>query len=592
MTQIPAHRPSHALIHVAGCALSLVAGAALLWGTPAASAQDALGAGNALDGNLNVQGRTNPRAADIQDTISAANAIVTGNAARGRGFRGDLDYSASGDFRADLGSDALFSFRNDSFFSGLAGQGIRGTEAIQFQSSLLTSSAPSVGMLRSTVLDRPFSNTQADNLRPVTAQFNDTSMSLAADQRGVLPDFDSSMTTGQLQGMLDESGAALWSLRSASAYSSMSPLNPALIATLDDSDGRQVGITSSSLRGLRAEVLGEQRVNTSLSTRADTRSQTFQLPSEDADGAVADGSNSARNQRNDTPRAYLDLLNRLQEAGEARESETNESTGSEPANSTSGEDATDGDARSRTERPAWQQDIAKLRETITRSYTNRWTEGDRLRTPEERTVIDGDTLDLIERARGRTDSFRVPVDRDSLYAGHLAAAEALLRDRRYFDAEHRFTRALSVRPDNAVAQIGRIHAQMGATMAWSASNNLRALMSKQPEIIAERYGPNLLPDPAHIADLVDVLSASLGSWDADPSDEPDADRPANSVDQRSRAFMLAYVGYQYQRPAELAKGIACLDALARDAIATGDSSAEGDLMLANLVRRVWVIDDE
>ena len=604
----------------------LAASAVLLLAAPAALGQDALGAGNVLDGNLNIQGRTNQRAPRIQDTINAANAIVTGNAAGGASFRGQLDYTASGDFRADLGEDALYSFRRDSYFSGLAGQGIRGTEAIQFQSALLTSATPSVGLLRNLVLDRPFSNTQQTNLFPSSR--TDTSVDLL-NNTGGLPDFDANQTSNERRSMLDESGAALWSLRSASAYSSMSPLNPALVATLDNNDGRRVGITSSTLRGLRAEVLGEQRINTAVNTRDATRSDAFQLPPQNTDAMTGDPATPASQMppRSDQAGSYLDLLGRLQRAGEARDTETqptnpstNTNTGTSPSTSptttpsttpsttnppvTATQPAANASARP-DQRPEWQRSIVELRQAMSQSFGNRWSDGDRLRTPEERARVKPATIDLLQRARGRTESFRVPTDNDSLYAGHLATAELLLNDRRYFDAEHRFTRALAVRPNNGMAQIGRIHAQMGATMAWSASNNLRTLLRDQPELIAERYGPNLLPDPVHLKDLTDVLYAQLGDWgtrgtgtdagadrDNRAATNANNNRAPNTSEQRARALLLAYIGYQYQRPAELSRGLNAMDALARDAIASGDPSAEGDLMLTNLVRTVWTLNGD
>jgi hypothetical protein len=81
--------------------------------------RDALGSGNALDGNLEVGsgGRNgySPRAAAFSyQAIQARNLVVTNNVAGGRGFRGDPGYLASRDFRGDLGGDDNYGFRRDA----------------------------------------------------------------------------------------------------------------------------------------------------------------------------------------------------------------------------------------------------------------------------------------------------------------------------------------------------------------------------------------------------------------------------------------------------------------------------------------------
>ena len=86
--------------------------------------RDALGSGNALDGNLEVGsgGRNgySPRAAAFSyQGIQARNLVVTNNVAGGRGFRGDPGYLASRDFRGDLGGDDNYGFRRDASLGSL-----------------------------------------------------------------------------------------------------------------------------------------------------------------------------------------------------------------------------------------------------------------------------------------------------------------------------------------------------------------------------------------------------------------------------------------------------------------------------------------
>ncbi|MEM1424462.1 MAG: hypothetical protein AAGH64_10725 [Planctomycetota bacterium] len=112
-----------ALLALSGLALGAVS---------RAHAQNALGDGTALDSNLRVgSGGRNPVTQDFRRELAYRNAIVTGNVAGGRAFRGDVGYSAAYDFRGETGSDDLFEFQRDAFFSGLATRGISGISAIQ-----------------------------------------------------------------------------------------------------------------------------------------------------------------------------------------------------------------------------------------------------------------------------------------------------------------------------------------------------------------------------------------------------------------------------------------------------------------------------
>ena len=99
--------------------IAIVAAAAVTVGGAAlsASAQTAAGSrGHALDANpqQGSGGVNRGEAINYRDR----NNIVTGNVTDFRHFRGDVGYSAPGDFGEDLGSDDIFRFRADSFSSG------------------------------------------------------------------------------------------------------------------------------------------------------------------------------------------------------------------------------------------------------------------------------------------------------------------------------------------------------------------------------------------------------------------------------------------------------------------------------------------
>ena len=105
-----------------------------------ASAQDALGDGRALDNSLSTSTRYNAQRVDPSAEYRFRNAVATGNAPGGLSLRADVGYRSPFEFRGELGSDDLFSFRRDSLYSGLAGMGIRGTDAVQYQFALTTGS--------------------------------------------------------------------------------------------------------------------------------------------------------------------------------------------------------------------------------------------------------------------------------------------------------------------------------------------------------------------------------------------------------------------------------------------------------------------
>src|SRR2546423_569446 len=94
---------------------------------------------NGVDRNVRVgSGGINPARPDFAAEVRLRNAIVTGNAPGGISFRGDVGYRAPGEFMGSLGSNDSFAFRRDSYYSGLGGLGIRGTDALQYQFAMAT----------------------------------------------------------------------------------------------------------------------------------------------------------------------------------------------------------------------------------------------------------------------------------------------------------------------------------------------------------------------------------------------------------------------------------------------------------------------
>ncbi|MEM7623468.1 MAG: hypothetical protein AAF235_09730 [Planctomycetota bacterium] len=215
-----------------------------------AAAQNALGDGRALDNNLNSRSRANVKRNDFRQEIAFRNAIATGNAPNFLSFRGDVGYVAADAFRGELGSNDLFSFRRDSLVSGLAGQGIRGTEALQFQSALTTGSRPPPGLVGNYALLSAGAGQSARRLGEGTGA-----------RTGFVDDPASGSVAGGFGAVqrpregtedADSRGTLLWSLRSSSTYATNRSLQPVYLGSPAPAPGEQRrGLTASPLQGIR-----------------------------------------------------------------------------------------------------------------------------------------------------------------------------------------------------------------------------------------------------------------------------------------------------------------------------------------------------
>lgn len=152
------------------------------------------------------------------------------------------------------------------------------------------------------------------------------------------------------------------------------------------------------------------------------------------------------------------------------------------------------------------------------------------------------------------------------YASMMESAQSCLGRGRFFEAEERFTRALTALPGDPMARIGRVHAQLGAGLYVSAAANFRALIADHPEVIAVKYAPTLLPPPNRTTSIIEQLRVELT-------------RGASTLG-RDAALLMAYLGYQRGDENLLNSG---LDELATHA--TPDDPA--DAALITLLRSAW-----
>ena len=540
--------------------------------TPEAHAQRALGDGRVLDNNPRVgSGGRNTQRQSFQRELEFRNAIATGNAPGGLSFRGDIGYRAPGEFRGELGSDALFAFRRDSLYSGLAGMGIRGTDALQYQFSMTTGSRVTNNLIGSssyTRLGRVTTSADAATRTLDTragSPFRSRELGIDGDTRDTrAADTESALSGAYTTG----------TLRSTSAYRSTGSLNPEILSTYEQGIGRdKYAVVSSPLTGLtttpledeqstndRARRSLDQRVPTSYDESAERALERAKALRDEALGREPDpGSDTERDAEDDAETSdwmrgkFLDLQRQLQGVEDPEESESDaDADGSE-------DDAAGGPTVPPT----------KIRFT------------DRIDPTDNTTfTIDPETLEII-RANDEEITYLINPEAETrdIYTEHMRAGEDLLSAGRYFDAEERFTSALSIRSGDVPAQLGRLHAQIGAGLVMSGSLNLRSLLSQHPEIAAQRYDGDLLPGPDRLDDITTNLRERVGlKGDLSGTGrvpEPDRVRLAS-------ALLLAYIGYQRDQPGQIRDGLGVVSEL-------GDPD---DLRFAHLLRRIWLDEDE
>ncbi len=417
-----------------------------------AMGQNALGDGRALDNSLSTQSQFNARRPSLAQELRFRNAIVTGNAPSGLSFRGDVGYRAPGEFEGELGSNDLFAFRRDSLYSGLAGMGIRGSEALQLQFSLTTGGRPPGNLIGSLAYPRDVLPGQVTGQLPTPT----------TPTIGIAP--PDPMSVG---------GTMMGSLRASSAYEANRGYQPMLLyGGQSEETGDWFGVTASELRGVRMAELSSPeddspagRLDTSIEAeRFDTSFEAFraQLSAQAEEMAAPRADDDT-----DTRSPWEILLRELQM--DLILQGTDEDQGSP--------DAEDGEGGS--------------------------------------LPFNSETLDILRGVTSAPAKDFVPPDAHGVYAEHMKRGQQLFEQGRYFDAEERFAHALTISPNDVTAQLARIHAQIGAGMYLSAALNLRSIMFESPDMVSARFDAKLMPSPERLADIVKSLRAGIAKTTVD-----------------------------------------------------------------------------
>ncbi len=576
-----------------------------------AHAQNALGDGSALDANTGQAGSRNYERPTLASELSFRNAIATGNAPGGLSFRGDLGYRAAGEFTGSLGSDSLFSFRRDSLYSGLAGMGIRGTDAIQYQFALTTGASLPQNLMGNLSVSREnysgsntFGGQQSNQVQGIA--IDREASDLDPTGRRLSTSFNGPQDSSIISGF--DSGSMLGTLRSSSTYTTTSTLQPSLLSVYGEGvDRRQIGLIASPLLGITSTPMArdEDKAVNPLVARpsgSDNSNQNNGISTQPLttsyDGIVAqmrehveelrtksglDGETSIRvDETNDSwlIRQMQDIREKLYGVKPAND-QAGEDSDQDPSTNPDANDPSSTDPSSEKPNPLItnpDSPASKAMEEALKS-ANMNPRQIELHDPTQ-LAIDPETLEVLRGAAAKEiDKLLDPnASQRDIYSEHILAGQRLMNDGRFFDAEERFTHALSMKPDDIPSQLGRFHSQIGAGMVLSASVNLQSLFSMHPEIIASKYTGDLLPDQARIDSLLARLKERAGITQPKHSVRlMESDRVRVSA-----SILMAYLGYQIDDQSVISQG---LDV----AHERGD---ETDRRFVSLLRQIWIVSED
>lgn len=586
------HRPTFSLgacLLVLGCA-----GQAL--------AQNALGTGAALDANLKLGSRINTPVNDFNSTLRFQNAIVTGNAAGGRSFRGSVGYRAVGEFGggsavnarfgglgdgSGAGSDDLFSFQRDSIYSALPSVGIRGVDALQYQMRLSTGSSPGEMPVLPIV-------------RRSTTSSGSSSLYLGSGS--------GSFQSQELDSYLISPG----SLRSTSEYLTDSFMNPTLLRTNTGSEldpGAQFtiasplrGISSQSAPTFTTDLISNDLLIPKLPSALPDLPRSPLQVSNFVEPRTASGFIEPRAAPNSYDRILDDLRQYKPDADPLKPGAgaiTDPSRllnvnpdrlsgnaalpgdanllipGGDPMQSLPGDPAQASPAPNATLQERLDQlrqqmfamnpaaDGAQGRRTAlgqTEEEKARSTHNDRIRAQIN------ETIELLRGASPVVSAFAAETNphRD-IFSEHMYSGQRAIAENRWFDAEEHFAGAMNMSPGDALAAAGRIHAEIGAGLFLSAAINLQKLLREQPGMVSVHYEAKLLPSPERVEQIRVKLRTNMST-----------DTPMG----RFSALLFAYLGYQLHDPASIEEAFAAIDRITITLEEQPDPFYE-------IVRKVW-----
>lgn len=591
-------RPISRLGLRSGALATLVAGSTLLV-SGSAAAQYSLGSGQALDRNLRVGGdlRNLPRAVE---NYAVRNALITGNVAGGREFRGNVGYTSDRAFRGAAGSDDNFRFRADSALSALPAvlggatsdrYSIAGSQALlQFDRDTTTSSidiVQEIGGADAQMLDLRAMIDRA-SLQGSTSRVFERSSDGAvigglADDRGrqlavmasptvgmrfeeVLSDATSPIEVGLFDWRRINEDRAAGRLAATSSFQRLGSTEPAsgfavtpgaMSAELNASPGRVEGTEPNVLATTPESVIPP-------SERLDLR-QDAESISRDYDAIVA----RILEQFGETVDIRVQgdpaLRARLGEALEALRADLALGGLQPPVGS-----GTDGVAPADPNTPLGPdgRPLEPLPGALAPEFPNELPpdapagEGEPAAEAPKVDPATPPTLDELARAlrHGRTVE-DLSSEEKSRIGELISRGQEQFTSGDYFFAEQSFDRALRILPGQPMATAGLVHTQLAAGLYLSAAINLRRFFTAMPEMIDTRYSAELLPPPERVKAATAMIRKLMET---------------NSTDRPTYGLSLAYLGFQSKDTPMIREGL--------DAIVGG----EGEDTLRQLLKRIWL----
>lgn len=560
-------------------------------GVMPASAQIAVdqGGGRALDANNQV-GSGGSNRIENQVDYAARNDLITGNVAGGFGFQGDIDYVAPGAFQGELGSSDLFDFRAESLGSSplvvnLPGAGtIRGGNVVVFNDftsipanrsiNSPTRFAPTGGVFR---VNRDFREANPLELtldRSATSTFNSR--------------FDSTPGTNTLGVLRVQDGTALTVTADALTGVRRQALSFDATPTLAvdrnrfadplnrDEDSRLEGFDATPQNNLipTAPLNSNNVFNQGSANNGELLARNA---FSDASGLVKPSLQLGQltlNNANASDSTLEQRVKRLQDSifGEAP-STANRADAGQPENAytklleeireqsqrSAAERTADLDREGFDPRPEWMQALdepseddvqaaegtleATLQRIRQQSAANRGENAQDASASAENGEGDVGAAALNELMSDLSYNVRLETlvaAREGRVNDLFAEAEQQLAAGQFLNAERTYRQIRIEAASNPLGLAGLTHAQLGAGMVRSAAFNLRSLFEDHPELIATRYGQNLLPPQDRLEWLQKELQRMI-------------DAQSGAIDP---GLMMAYLGYQIESRPLIRQGLA------------------------------------
>lgn len=515
-------------------------------------ANEAVPQGRALDANSRVgSGGINEVGTDWRAEIALRNAIVTGNVGGGKAFRGDIGYSDTADFRADTGADDFFEFQRDAATSGVIG--LRGVSGLQ---NVLGRSASAGAYSGEFIVRRAATSTRGVDV-----------------VEGPQPEAPL---------LIDPYGGIRGALRSTSDAVLSRSTRPAILAQVAEARSGRTGLfVASSLQGARplspknAAIDWNRLNNPQLFEAQQPEVPTIAPPPPAPDGSLQPGETPRVGRQVESVSPFQALNDTLRERSEAfRATRLNDpELRVEPEIPGDGAPQETPEDERETSVERFNRELDELRNDLLRRLEAREAPAAASLRPDasDAEIKPGD--DIVRRARELIDHGQARVERllaeqgvNDLHTLHMRRGEEALAQARFFEAEELFTAAIAANPDDPMASAGRVNAEVGAGLYRSAAFNLRTLFSRYPEMIPALFAENLFPSESRVTQIRDALREHV-----------EKRRPF----ARDAALLMAYIGFQRQRPGDIEAAFNAMDVMDIE-----QSTTPTDL--ERVLREVWL----